>query len=363
MSTDKSIKSKNSISYKKIFKQLNDSCVVFKIKNEKPLIIDANEKFRQTFCDDNSIIGTSLNDLIVPEENMNEAQELDQKTVYGELNEEIVERETIHGENTFLYRGVPLGSKKGFGIYIDISNRIQEKEYIQVLNRILRHNLKNRLTVILGNTRIIMEESDGEKIKENANNIMRSATDINKLIDESDTIRGIIKDSDPDIRSVQLQPIISNSASSVLEQFENAKIEVECQSNLYVNAGVKLDVAIESLIDNGLRHNNSDNPKIKINCQKISNNKVSIDIIDNGVGIPQEDANILESNKTISQLNHSSGLGLWMTKWIINSYHGNIKVNKSRSMNGTKITLILKSYDSESFDYNRGSRVFNGKNN
>lgn len=361
MSTKKSKVSKDSVEYSKIFNKLNDPCVIFNIKNQDPIIIDVNNKFVDVFCDDDiEPIGYSLNNLIVPDQNIKEAQKLDSETVDNQINEKVVTRETAYGKRDFLYRGIPLNNQKGFGIYIDITDRIQQKEYIGVLNRILRHNLRNRLTVIIGNTEII-KNSDNidniDNIDEKIKNISDSAERVKKLVEESDTIRDIIESDESNTRSVQLQPILYDAVDSTIDSLGRGKVEVDCSDDIYVNAGSKLNIAIESLIDNSIRYNTSKNPKVDINCEVISESEVKIKIKDNGPGIPPQEADIINRNKEINQLNHGSGLGLWMVKWVIKNYNGDIKIKKPKS-GGTLVEITLNSYDSNCYSYKRDSGVF-----
>lgn len=357
MTKNTSTTDEESVEYSKIFEKLNDPCVIFTIKDKDPKIIEFNNKFVEVFCDnDVDPTGQSLNDLIVPEENIREAYKLDSKTENNEFNRKLVSRKTSYGKSDFLYQGTPLDNKKGFAIYTDIKDRIQEKEYISVLNRILRHNLKNKLTIIKGHTEII-KDSDNSGVDDNIDSILKSVQRIERLIEESDIIRKIIESDQTDTRSVQLQPIIHKSADSTVNSLNCGKVEIKCSSDICVNAGSRLNIAMSSLIDNSIRHNNSkEESKVNITCEDISDDKVKIKIKDNGPGIPLQEANIINKNKKITQLNHGSGLGLWMVKWIVEKYNGDINIKKPES-GGTLVEIILNSYNENSHHQKKGSSI------
>lgn len=347
----------NSGYYSKLFRKLNDPCVMFDLSEGIPMIIDSNDCFKHTFCSDNiNPVGESLNDLIVPDRYMDEAQELDTKTVNQEVNERMVTRETCLGEEKFLYRGIPIENNRGFGMYISISDRIQEKEYIKVLNRILRHNLRNKLTVILGNSRMIRDNTGNPEIKELAENTVKSSSKIDQLVDESDKARDIIN-SNLKITSVQLQPIISNGVESALSRFDKGKVNVNCNKDIYVNANKKLNVVIESLVDNGIRYNNKEEPKVNIDCENTEDNSTLIKIRDFGESIPKQEADIINNVDDLSKTEHGSGLGLWISRWIINKLDGNIEII-SKNIDGNIIKIEFQSDNPNTFNYRRGSAVF-----
>ena len=48
-------------------------------------------------------------------------------------------------------------------------------------------------------------------------------------------------------------------------------------------------------------------------------------ITDTGDGVPETERNLLAGDQPETQLEHSSGLGLWTAKWIAQSYGGDIR--------------------------------------
>jgi two-component sensor histidine kinase len=343
--------------YVKIFEELNDPCVIFDLSEGSPIIVDSNDSFNSLFCsEDIDPVRKPLNEIIVPDRYEDEAEKLDCRTVQKEINECIVTRKTRMGEKKFLYRGIPLKDNKGFGMYIEISDRIQEREYIGVLNRILRHNLRNQITVMLGNSKMIRNNTQCSEIKDWAENVVESSSKICSLVEESDKARGIIN-NDLDIKSVQLQPIISSGVKSALSKFEEGEVEVNCDENIYVNANEKLSVVIESLVDNAIRYNKSNKPKVNINCDIESDDNVFIKIRDFGKTIPKQEAEIINNAEDIDDTKHGSGLGLWISRWVVNKLEGDIEI-KSEGLNGNIIRIEFPSYNPSTFDYKRGSAIF-----
>lgn len=346
-----------SIQYEKIFENMSDPCVIFEIRDGEPIILKPNKHFKTTFCIDRiSPIGRSLNEIIVPDSKQKKAKELDKNTVENKPNETIVERETTKGVKKFLYRGIPLQKNRGFGIYIDISEDIQQQEYISVLSRILRHNIRNQLTVLLGHADIIADSVSNPELQSSAQTIQESTTRLQQLIEEADTIRDIIKTDKPQLQKVQVKSLVYTAVDEALSNIENGEVEVNCSEDLSALAGAKLTLAIKSLVDNGLRHNHSTQPKVSINCSKTARNKVSIIVSDNGTGLPKQAVNILEDTDKITKTNHEEGLGLWMIKWIVKNYNGSIDIMK-RNSSGSKIKLTLQTRD-QTYNYKRGSNVF-----
>jgi signal transduction histidine kinase len=319
----------DSVEYRQLFEGLNDPCVVFEIVDGEPIIVSANTPFEETFVGPNEAVsGVNLNELIVPDDDLDQAQELDERTKCGATNGVEVERETTHGIRHFLYRGIPLDNGLGFGIYIDVTRRRREQEYIDVLQRILRHNLRNDLSVIRGFARRASDITTDDELSTCLSKILDKTSRIENLTEEADTIRDIInEDFEPDTQSVVVEDVVGSAIGSCLSEFSNANIGIECTDKLTVRAGEKLQVAFESVIDNGLRYNDADQPTVMIRGHQVGNNRAHISIADNGTGIGPTERKVITGEKEVTPLDHGSGLGLWVTKWVIESYQGTIDIH------------------------------------
>lgn len=337
--------------YKQLFNQLNDACVLFEIRGGNAIIINANTSFKQTFCDslDATVTGDSLNELIVPENKMSEATELDKRTQQGKLNETVVKRETNRGVRDFLYRGIPLDNNYGFGIYIDITDKLQKEQCIEVLQRVLRHNLRNELNVILSGTRALTDDDTGTPMEDHAELVLNAAERLRMLTEEVNIIREIINDrQQSDVESVSLQSELMSAVETVREKEigDTGVIEVNCDADVTVHATPRITHAFEALIDNGIRHNDSQAPTVVVDAVQVNEMHAQITITDNGSGIPMTDKKVITGRSSLSPLEHGSGLGLWMTRWIVESSYGNISVD-TESVTGTCFTITLPTHSLE----------------
>lgn len=332
----------DEVNYKQFFEMLDEPCVVFKMVDDEPIVISVNDSFKQTFLSENRpVFAANLNELIVPDDKIEQAKQLDQRTKRGESNEIEVERKTNRGMRNFIYRGIPVGDNLGFGIYIDITQRYREREYINVLQRIFRHNLRNDLNVITGFARRGENITTDDEISDYLSNIMKKADRIEDLIKEAGIIREIInEDFESDTQLMSIEKVVGNAIGQCLSEFSSANVGIECPDGLMVKAGSKLQLAFEAMIDNGLRYNDSDQPRVMIRGHKVDTDRVHISIVDNGVGIPTTEREIIAGEKESTQLQHGSGLGLWMTKWIIESYQGTMEIQNSYS-GGTVVEFWL----------------------
>ena len=312
--------------FKHLFDKLEDAVVRFELRDGSPVIIDANDTFVDVFgCNEETVVDKPLNDLIVPSTKREEARRFDQRTHDGESNAAIVERMTDAGKRKFVYRGVPYGNRYGFAIYSDITAELQQERRLKVLHRVLRHNLRNDLTLILGMATNIIETTDEKRTKQAAKKIKHTANDITRLSDEATTIEDVLGDS-MRVEPVELQPLVNSVAANCRGQFKNISITTDIPAGLSVGANGKLQVVLRSLLDNAIRHNGSADRRATVSATVCDPDGVEVTVADNGPGIPRAEQRLLTGDKEVTQLTHSSGLGLWLVKWVVDAYGGDIDI-------------------------------------
>lgn len=344
MSQSETLINPQDVAYEQLFEGLNDPCVLFQMVDGSPIIVSVNTPFEDLFIDDDdtTVTGMNLNELIVPKKQFEQAKKLDRRTEQGEINGVEVKRKTRYGIRQFLYRGIPLNDGVGFGIYIDITQRTREREYIDVLQRVLRHNLRNDISVVKGFAKRLDEQIENDELSEYSGKVVEKASQIEMLTEEASTIRDIINEEfEPDTEPISVNDVVCEAIGSCIPDFDSANVGIECTDGLSVRAGQYLQVAFEALIDNGLRYNDSDQPTVMICGHKTDDNRVHISITDNGVGISPTERKIVTGDKQRSPLEHGSGLGLWVSKWIIESYQGTIDIHRRPTGKGTVVEFWL----------------------
>ena len=66
---------------------------------------------------------------------------------------------------------------------------------------------------------------------------------------------------------------------------------------------------------------------------------MTVEIEDDGPGLPENEVALLTS-ETETPLVHSTGTGLWLTRWIVRTSGGRIAVDSGR-FDGTRVRLEL----------------------
>lgn len=153
---------------KALFSNAQAAIVEYVFRNGEPIIEAANPRFEEIFdFEEETVVGQSVDEFIVPPENQPEATDLNEKVRRGEPLSAEVQRQAQDGVRTFLLRNAPIESDdtiRGYAIYTDISERKERERELERQYERFRALFENSQAAI-----VEYAFRDGEPIIEAAN--------------------------------------------------------------------------------------------------------------------------------------------------------------------------------------------------
>jgi PAS domain S-box-containing protein len=233
-------------------------------------------------------------------------------------------------------------------VFMDITDEKQRAQQITVMNRVLRHNLRNGLNTLMGWLIELDREADGE-LTEYTEKSLEAARELDRMADKARTIQHTLSE-DRDIQEMDFVDVVAKQLEDARESYPKADIEADLpDEERRVVAITGIDEAIWELLENAIIHNDSSPPRIRVRFRVIENIEGrwhQLTIEDNGVGIPDEERAVL-SEETESKLQHGSGLGLWYVTWLVDRSDGRLAFSESQFEDGTAVQIRLHTPPSE----------------
>lgn len=216
------------------------------------------------------------------------------------------------------------------------------KKYAQDIS----HELRTPLTTLKSHLEAIL---DGiwEANEEHLGVLMAEIDRLSNLVDE-------LKNS---FRAREIDFILNKTTFSISKEIplivtnfiplyekRACSIEMDIEDNVFINMDrEKLRQIIYNLLSNSLKFLKKDG-RVKVVLRK-ENNKSIIKVIDNGLGIKKEDLPLIfdrfyTSRESWEENPDGSGLGLSITKSIIEAHNGTIDIDSTYG-EGTKVTIVL----------------------
>ncbi|MDS0473432.1 sensor histidine kinase [Natrinema sp. 1APR25-10V2] len=216
----------------------------------------------------------------------------------------------------------------------------KRQQRLEVLYRVLQHNLRNRISVILNYADVIDDETTNETVRDAAQTILDTGWEVTNLSQKARQINNAIE-ADLDRKPIELTSLVSDVVADLREAHPRVSMTTSLPDTAWGIALPSFRLAIENVCENACEHNDSAEPWVEVAITILEStdaeldgdesdvpdengNWVRVTVADNGPGIPEQDrAAITEGRETA--LEHGSGLGLWLAYWIVDNSGGELR--------------------------------------
>jgi len=328
-----------------LFNNLPDAVVETEVTDDEVLVRSVNPAFTDVFgLDHTEVLDSELDETLLPpaDDAEHEVERLMDRDTEGETLQAELRRRTPNGYRDFLFRGIPYRRDDGriwsFGIYTDITEQKERQRRLQVLNRVLRHNLRNDLTVVMGLADELNDRADDDTLASLVDRLQRKAGQIASLSDRAREIERSVRRDDGDSTPIDIPDAVRSLVDTYERQYDVA-IDVSLAVDGVRGADGRFRRVVGELLENSIEHAGEE-PDISVIVEP-SPGTISVTIADDGPGIPDHELAVVTGDDPITQLSHGSGLGLWLVIWVVESYGGTVRFHDG----GTAVTLEIPRLD------------------
>jgi len=196
----------------------------------------------------------------------------------------------------------------------------QERRKLSAINRLARHNLRNEAQVLLSAAGIVDESVTDDRGREAANRLADSAERVAEIDEKLAEFQEAVGRGSVD-GTVDIAAVVAGVAAEYREAYPDAEFETSVPEGLHVRATPHIEVAVAELLENALEHGDGAEVGVEIRAHS-DGEQVSLTVSDGGPGIPEREWQILVGEREQTQLEHATGLGLWVVKSVAESFGG-----------------------------------------
>ena len=203
----------------------------------------------------------------------------------------------------------------------------RRNEELALLNQIVRHDIKNDLTVILGWGDALREHVEPSG-KEHLNRIMSASDHIAGIAETAgEFIKILDGDREPELHPVALEPVLRTEIEKA--RSANGEVSVTIQggipSGLHVTGTDLLSSVFRNLLNNAVTHNDKSQPELTVEVET-TDSSVSVHIADNGPGIPDSQKTEIFGRGEMGEKSQGSGIGLYLVDTLVEMYGGSVTI-------------------------------------
>ncbi|MFB6300263.1 MAG: response regulator [Halobacteriales archaeon] len=310
------------------------------LQDDAAIISDINPAFEDVFGYTlEEAKGESINDLIVPEDKLQEAKQIDNRAEDDLFTKE-VQRQTRDGEiRDFLLIatgrviGETAGRPEGYAIYADITERKRYERRLQRQNErleqvadLVAHDIRTPLNTAMGNLDLYHETEESDRL----DRVERALTRIDNIVAD---IRTLAKQGEAvlDPEPVDLDWACREAWQTL--QPTDASLTVEATGATVSADSSRLIQLLENLLRNAITHSDAG---VTIHVGRLGDSS-GFYVADDGPGIPPEDREaVFESGYSTSDA--GTGFGLAIVEQIASAHDWSVSITASDS-GGVRIEI------------------------
>jgi signal transduction histidine kinase len=226
----------------------------------------------------------------------------------------------------------------------DVTDQQTREQRLTVLNRVLRHNVRNELDVVLAHADRIEDETLRAGIRD-------SATDLADLSKKAREAEEVMQASTEVPERIDLVAIARDVAEQYRTAVPESEITLSCPDEVKISSHESVvRKLLSELVDNAVKHTDGSSPRVEISVRSRGEATAEVAVADDGPGIPERERDIL-TDGTETSLEHGRGVGLWTVKWAVAQLGGELAFEAS-DPEGSVVTVRL--YDAEYASDDRG---------
>ncbi len=266
-------------------------------------------------------------------------------------------------------------------------NRLTEtlarrEQMLLVLNRLLRHNLRNSLNVIVGRADLI--DANDDRDRDHAAEIRSAAEELLHLSGRARKTEALITDDRTGIGTpVDVADVVRERVATFRRNNPDAAVDIDASETARASIGGEFATVVDELLANTVDHAGPA-PNVRVTVARVdgcagdetavqsnavrwswsnrgaasggeaedtgeptepareddpttanaaadgrtatNTDVVELRVSDDGPGVPSEERAVLSGEREIDPLHHTGGLGLWLTDWIVSQAGGTVDI-------------------------------------
>lgn len=299
----------------------------------------------QTKCDASKLVGDQTLPLADRAQSETVAEDMLETLANGEtwqaeftLRRNDGERQTVDQTVKPVYNNGDI--ERFVGVAGDITEKKRQKQQLSVLQRILRHDLRNNLNVILISVQLAMREATNDAVEQQLDGAEQTINETLSLSRDVKKFEEAFEAGEIDNRVVDIVEVTRKQLATLRAERTDVDFSVELSGTDCVVTNDLIERAIRNVLRNAVEHNDSDTPKVTVALsRRPEDGKIELQIADNGPGIPDETIEVLDAEQE-EQIDHLSGFGLWAVHWVLTLSGGRLEFAENEPR-GTVAKLVL----------------------
>mgnify|MGYP000710618933 CR=1 FL=1 len=212
----------------------------------------------------------------------------------------------------------------------DSNEALEERsEMVAVLNRVLRHNVRNEVNVITGRARLAASRVDDETVQADLAAVQDAAWELSTISKRTQRIKHLLADEQGEPTPLQLDEMLATELAKLEDGLSCVRVDFDDpDGEVVATASRMFPVAVADVVDQiATRADGIVHVTVSVTTTETDAGETAVvRIEDDGDGLPAVDVAAVSAGEE-TPLNHAEGLALWSLEWTLSKVNGELCVS------------------------------------
>ena len=226
----------------------------------------------------------------------------------------------------------PLSDGRYICVVRDITERRQyekrlerQRDNLEILNQVVRHDIRNDLQVVLGYAESLRRFVDGDR-SDHVERVVRSARDAVEITETAGDVAEVMLTADTETETRGVRRPLLDQIDEIRSAYADAVVTTEGSiPDATVRGDDMLGSVFRNLLTNAIEHNDAAVREVTVDARR-ADGRVVVRIADNGPGIPDDRKEAIFEEGETGLDSEGTGLGLYLVETLVKRYGGDIRV-------------------------------------
>ncbi|SEV90089.1 PAS domain S-box protein [Halobacterium jilantaiense] len=219
-----------------------------------------------------------------------------------------------------------------FSIVVDVTDRADyeqrletQRDNLEVLNQVLRHDIRNDLQLVLAYAEMLAGEVADEQ-DDYVERILDSADHAVELTKTARDIADVMLTETDNNHPVALRSTLETELEEVRTSFPGAAVTVAGSiPDATVHGNDMLDSVFRNLLKNAVQHNDKPVPEVTVSAER-NGDTATVRVADNGPGVPDPHKDAIFGKGETGLESDGTGMGLYLVETLVDAVGGDVSV-------------------------------------
>lgn len=223
----------------------------------------------------------------------------------------------------------------------DVTDRIRREEQLRVLNRVLRHDVGNAATHVMGYADLLANDPPADRRSEYVRIVRNAGAQIARLTASARALMQSMTEDGIETKPVDLRRIVRSEVQSARTLYNEARISLPATGRaVWVEGTRLLGTLVGNLLHNAVQHTDRETVDVELSLERTSEGTVRLRVADDGPGIPDEKKERIFGKDEKGLESSGTGMGLYLARRVAEQCDGRIWVEDNAPRGSIFVTEL-----------------------